>query len=96
MSLLATYHTSDGFRKVFHARVGESPSTVDLLDADGNVIVGQCPIIDDPETHGGDLPAGYATLDKSSEAPAAKSAKAAPPAAPAKAAKAAKKAPAKI
>jgi len=71
---LATYYRSGGFRKVYPCRAGTDPGTVDLLDADGELLVGACPVIDDPEAvPRGELPGGYAVIDGP-----------APPAAPAK------------
>ena len=66
MSTLATYHRTGAAPKIFKCTPGEAEGTVDLLDADGEIVVGACPVIADPET-AGRLPDGYATIDGESK-----------------------------
>jgi hypothetical protein len=63
---IATYHRPDAEPKHYRCRPGETPGTVDLLNADGEVIVIGVKVIDDPET-AGKLPAGYVTVAHSTK-----------------------------
>lgn len=75
---LATYHVDGGFRKIYPCRPGTDPGTVDLLGPEGELLVGGCPVIDDPETYEGRLPAGYATVEGPAKAAKKSGAKKAP------------------
>ena len=58
---LATYYRSGARPKAYACAPGAVEGTVDLLDDEGEVIVGGCQVIADPETEA-NLPDGYATL----------------------------------
>lgn len=69
---VATYYRPDAAPKVFACRPGQVPGTVDLLGEDGEPVVTDCPVIEDPET-AVKLPNGYATIAEADrKAPAQK------------------------
>ena len=58
---IAIYHRPDADPKVHPCRPGATPGTVDLLGDDGEPIVTDCRVIEDPETEVY-LPIGFATI----------------------------------
>jgi hypothetical protein len=44
----AAYHRTDAAPRVYDCRPGEAPGTVDLLDAEGAVLVRGCPVAEEP------------------------------------------------